>query len=269
MKKLKGWIVPILILVISVFYDARIGSILLAVYILYMLYRSRSAVFSRLGSRSYGKGDFNKALLWYERALKDPMAQPNTILSCSLILLKMGEWDRAREVYERVEDNDSLSEYGQGARKTSEALITWKEGQPVKAIQQMETLLPLFQNSTLFASLGAVYLSTGKNKKALEHCTEAYEFNKNHAIIRDNYARSLCLNGQEEEAALIWDAMIKEQSAMTEPYYNRAALYFKEDEIERAKGFYKKSQEYTLSQISYLSTEEYKELGRKLNISME
>jgi tetratricopeptide (TPR) repeat protein len=226
-------------------------------YILLLMYINRTKVFSYAGSVNYSKGSIEKALVWFERAYKSGRAKPKTVTSYAYLLLKSGNIGDARKILEKQMDSNILKDEKIYA-KANMALVKWKQGELHEAIEILEEVIPDFENSTIYGSLGYLLIQNGDLDKALEFNLKAYEYNDSNDIILDNLAQVYYLRGEYDKALEIFDKLIPKKPSFPEAYYNYGLTLHKTGDNENALENMNKALEYKTSFLSTVTKDEIK-----------
>jgi len=137
--------------------------------------------------------------------------------------------------------------------KLNMALVKWKKGNLDEAIADMEALYneDNYRSTVHYGTLGCFYLLSGQYSKALEFNREGYEYNNTDKVIRDNLAQTHLLMGDMREAKELYEALIADEPAFLEPYYNYGQLLGQMGDYEGALKSYRKALTY---EEKYLST---------------
>ena len=267
MRRIIPLVVLLIILVLSaVFVSPLAGSLLLLLYLLVQLYRKRGVYYSKRGYRAFSEGDISHAVAWYEKSYKRKNPSVKTTLSLALLYEKSGRFADARLLVERLKEEGALNDYEKGGLETTEAVLLWKEGYPEKADSKFREISATFRNTSLYGCMGAFYLARDDRDRAFSLAEEAYRFNGDNNIIRDNYACALSLQGRKGEARGIWEKLVGENCSIAEPYYHLARqIVLEEGDREEAKRILAKGLAFPLSRISYLKEEDFAGLLRDLD----
>jgi tetratricopeptide (TPR) repeat protein len=262
-KSVRRWIIPALILLFSIFVSRPIGLTLVAVYFVYILWSSRSSIFSQLAIRKYRQGDRDGALTWFSKAAANSSAGGTVLLSYALVLLKAGDYDNAESQIERAAEQE-LAEYNKNVHAAMRGLLEWKRGNAKQAVMDLQSLADEFRNTTLFGALGSLFIAEGMMERALTFNLEAYEFDPYDSIIADNLVRTRYLRGEIEEAEEILDALIDRAPMIPEPFLNKALIHESREEWDDAWQMAHSARQCTYSYLSYFSPEEIEEICERI-----
>jgi tetratricopeptide (TPR) repeat protein len=134
----------------------------------------------------YAKGEFQKALVVYERIVRDSKSSKDR-LSLSRIYLKAGRFDDAETQLRKINLMD-LDKIEVVQAKISLAQAVWKKGDLKDAIRRVEAVFETEKITLVYATLGYLYIEAGDLKKALAFNQEAYAYNPANTEICDNLA---------------------------------------------------------------------------------
>lgn len=267
-KRIGRWIVPTLILLVAILYNPQIGSILIAGYVVYVVWSTRSGLLSHLAVRKYRQADFEGALRWFSRAAANKKANATVVLSYALVLLKVGDFDAARACLDRVADQE-LSDYSKDALAAMRGVLEWKQGSARKAAADLGKLAEESKNANLFGALGALYISIDMLDAAYQIGLEAREFDPYNDTIADNLGRTLYLRGQIDEAEEIFDELIEREARLPEPYLNKALILESRGETEEAAGLVARARDIPYSHLSYYSPEDIELISERIEAKAE
>lgn len=260
---LNRWIPIILIVLVTVFYNARLGSILMFGYVVFLVITNRAGFFSWMAIRKYKQHDLPGALSWFEKAAKSKRVPATVLLSYALVLLKTGDFDTAESVLDRAENQD-LSDYNKNALAAMRGLLTWKRGRPGQAVVELRQLADEFKNITLFGALGSLYISQGMHDQAITLSEEGLELDKYDKIITDNLARAHYLKGEVDRAEELLDDLVDREVRQVEPYLNKALILEEREEIDEADRLVGRAKGQPYSHLSYFSEEEVEDIVSRI-----
>jgi tetratricopeptide (TPR) repeat protein len=249
------WIVPILLLLITILYNPRLGSLLIFFYAVYLLWSNRAGFLSWLAVKKYRQSDMEGALKWFSRAAGSRRVGGTVLLSYSLVLLKTGHFDSAEEALERAAEQE-LSDYDKNALSAMRGLLEWKRGNAGTAMVSLRSLAEDFENITLYGALGSLYLSQGRADEALRISREGLELDKYDRIINDNLGRAHYVKGDVEQAEEIFDELVDREVRIPEPYVNKALILEDRGELDQASGLVDRAKKQPYSHLSYFAQDE-------------
>jgi tetratricopeptide (TPR) repeat protein len=163
----------------------------------------------------FGKGEFQKALVIYERIVKDSKTSRDR-LSLARIYLKTGRFDDAEAQLRKLNLVD-LNQTEVVQAKLNLAQVVWKKGDVKDAIRRAEVVFATEKITLVYATLGYLYIEAGDLKKALAFNQEAYEYNSANSEICDNLAECWLALKEYQKALDLLVAISKQKIVPTFP----------------------------------------------------
>ncbi len=238
-----------------------VGKILLAVYFLYLIYKSLPAIYATAGGNAYKKGDKEKALTYFKKAANSKNAKANFISSYGYLLLRDGKITESEPYLEKAVELDDKLPQIKYSSLLNLSLLRWKQGRIPEAIKIAEDLKPNYLNSVVYEVLGYYYISNGNYKKAKTFNEEALLYDEDDDVIKDNMAQTHYFLSEYEEAEKIYSKIVP-NVAFPEAYYYYALIKIEMGEIDEAK----KLLEVALSKkVSFMSNINEEIIKNKLN----
>jgi len=257
MKLLKGllWIaVPVILVFFISKTSPLLGLLFALISIGAIVFFLRADLCTAMGQMRFAK-DHESGFRWFERALRSGKMRPHAQLVYTYLLLRDGHLDKAERLITKVTflAREKLDDTMKCSAKLNMALVKWKKGNLDEAIADMEALYneDNYRSTVHYGTLGCFYLLSGQYSKALEFNREGYEYNNTDKVIRDNLAQTHLLMGDMREAKELYEALIADEPAFLEPYYNYGQLLGQMGDYEGALKSYRKALTY---EEKYLST---------------
>ena len=175
------------------------------------------------------------------------------------ILLKGGDLQKARVVLAKASMIYAKPDV-KNKIKALRALVTWKEGNIKEAISSLEELVAEYKNTAVYQDLGLLYILDGNKEKALAFNLEAYDYNSDDLVIKDNLAVAYDLCGDKENAEKIYKELLELEPHFPEPYYGYGILLFEKGEKQKGLELIKKSLEKRFSFLSVMQKDEVENL---------
>jgi len=157
----------------------------------------------------FGKGEFQKALVLYERIVRDSKTSRDR-LSFARILMKVGRFDDAETQLRKLNLVD-LDKIEVVQAKLNLAQVVWKKGDVKDAIRRVEAVFETEKITLVYATLGYLYVEAGDMKKALAFNQEAYEYNSANSEICDNLAECWLALKEYQKALELLEAISKQK----------------------------------------------------------
>ena len=235
----------------SFLYNPTLGKVVLGVFIVYMLFSNRYIFYEVFATKAYKKGDMEKAISLFEKASKSTQ-NPRPKISYGYLLLKIGELDKASQVFKEMIDSD-MDEDSKIKAKSNYALVLWKKGELDSAINLLEEVLSEYTSTVVYGSLGYLYILKGDLEKAVEFNKEAYDYNDSDPIILDNLGNAYYLTGELSKSKEIYKELMNLNPQFPEAFYNYSLLLKKLGKLDEALDYMKKANNFNLSFLSNLT----------------
>jgi tetratricopeptide (TPR) repeat protein len=245
-------VVPVIIIIMVFKSGFLYGIASILVYIAIILIWKRERVYTILGTRKYHEKKMDKALHYFEKILKLNNPRPRNIIYYGYILLKTGDIKKAESVFNRILSM-KLDKSDKNYANSIVALLYWKQGNLDKAITLLEETIKEYETTTIYGSLGYLYIESGNLDKALEFNLSAYDYNDDDPIILDNLAQVYLLLGDIKKAEKILSRLMPKEPKFPEAYYNYAKYQKEKGLYEEALGSLNKALEFDISYLSAIS----------------
>lgn len=162
-------------------------------------YKGRRAVMA------HSKGDLTEARKLYDEVYAEGIEGPTVLLPYSILLLRTGEYEKAKEVLRKVEKSPKpLSPDQRAQMLTHYAVASWKTGRLDYAIGLLREVHRKNPNGTNYGTLGFLLIEQGDLEEALAFNTEAVEYDEEDAVALDNLAQVYYRLAGDKEEALKW-----------------------------------------------------------------
>lgn len=118
-------------------------------------------------------------------------------------------------------------------------LMYLDEGEYEKSIEAFAKAVDLNPNyGIVYSWMGNTYIEmVGKRQETIDSYRRAYEIDPENYVVRNNYIRSLMLEGKMDEALSMYEKQVRERPKFLFSYYRVSELYanYKGDEVESLK----------------------------------
>lgn len=198
-----------------------VGIPILLVYLAFILYKSKPAIYAIKGNKAFENGDYKKAINYYEVACNSFYCSDTIKIRYAYIALQANELSLCKDVLDIIPSNP-LKDPKFSSYKITEALLTWKSGNTQKAIEICKKANLKSKSTLLYETLGCLLLLDKRYYEALNYNREAYEQDKNNPVILDNLAQSYYFLGYYEKANEIYTQLLTSTEfkiTFSEPYY--------------------------------------------------
>lgn len=248
----KYFLLPLTAIIILFRLGILFGILGIIAYFALVWFLFKPSYYRYQGTAAYSKGDIDTALVFFKMAVDTKRASHNTITSYGYLLLKAGRVEEAEAVLEK-ELAAKRSREEMLHTKSNLALVIWKKGDLDAAINMMEEIMKEYKNTSIYGSLGYLYILKGDLEKALQFNLEAYDYNSENTIIMDNLGQNYYLLGDNDKSAEIYEKLMTLNPSFPEAYYNYGLVLERNNEKEKALEIMKKSLDF---KFTYLSTVE-------------
>jgi tetratricopeptide (TPR) repeat protein len=157
---------------------------------------------ARSAAQKLSKGDAAGAKKLYEEAIAQGLDDPRYLLSYSVILIREGEYQKAREFLVKHQNNPLMSGENKKQLFVNYAACVYKLGDLPKAISVLETQHAKEPSGMIFETLGYLYIEAGEKEKALEYNQKALEYDDEDPITLDNLGQTYFRLYDDKQKAL-------------------------------------------------------------------
>jgi tetratricopeptide (TPR) repeat protein len=246
-----GYIVILIILFIT---KPIIAIAIILASILYALYSNLSSIYAILGNRRFAVGDMEGTAAWYKKALIVKDCKPKTRTSYGYLLLKSGKVEEADATLKPLEKL-KLGPKDDSQLKMTYALVKWKSGKIDEAISMLDYVYTNYRCTTVYESLGYMYVLKGDLQKALEFNLEALDYNSDSNVITDNLGETYYYLGDFDKAIEVYEKLIPKNPSFPEPYFHYALSLKEKNNKEKALEMLEKALTFKQSFLSNLTHE--------------
>jgi len=209
------------------------GIIVLIALGAYFYIKRYSKLCVSMALRCYSRDDVKGCFRWFERAYKRGMDTQQKI-TYAYYLMREGRVERSENLLNAVLAFKLKPEVKYLA-KSNYAILLLKTGRIHEAIEELEEIFPYYKNSTIYGSLGYLYILRGNMEQAKTFNQEAYEYNKENTVILDNMVQ-LHIALKDYEAAYCYvQELLDKEPRFIEAYYNAALVEKELGKYEDAK----------------------------------
>jgi len=206
---------------------------------------------------AHGKGNTDEAMRLYQEAYAAGMNKARFLLPFSILLLRAGDYAKAREVLKKVEKSPGGITPGQrGQMLTNYAVACYKENRLDYAIELLREVYRKGPSGSIYGVLGFLLVEKGDFEEALTFNREAVEYDDEDPVTLDNLAQTYYRLGQDKEEARKWfeKAVGVKEDAIDSNYF--LALYdIEEGQIEKARERLTLASEGRFSPLNYATRE--------------
>ncbi|MBN1998334.1 tetratricopeptide repeat protein [candidate division KSB1 bacterium] len=183
------------------------------------------------GNNDYKKGDYEAAVVNYNKSIELNASDANVYRGKGLALLKLRKFDEAVEVFQKAVEIDPSNADAYSA--LGSALNLQKDY--TKAIEAYEKSIELDQTKykTIY-NLGLVYTKVKDNKNAIKYFRMATQVNPEYYTAFNSLGVALVNDDQLDQAIMAFDQAIAVKDDYDEAYFRKAAAYNKLGEYGEA-----------------------------------
>ncbi len=183
--------------------------------------------------QQYGSGNVDAAFHWFSKAEKRGMNGQQKI-TYAYYLMREGRVEQSEAILNGLLAF-KLSPEIKNSAKSNHAILLMKTGRLDEAREELEEIFPTFRTSNVYGSLGYLYILGDDMEKAKEFNLEAYDFNKENAVILDNMVQLYTKLGDYETAYQYATELMEKKPIFIEAYYNAAVVEKELGKLEDAK----------------------------------
>lgn len=219
----------------------------------------------RMALARQGKGDIEGAKKQYEEALAAGMDSAQYMLAYSVMLLRDGEYEKAKGVLVKTQKAPGLSDAQRQQLFMNYAVACYKLGDLGRAIELMEKQHQRSPSGLIFGTLGYLYVESGDLEKAKAFNQEALDYDDSDPIALDNMGQTLYrLAGDREAAKPYFEKALKEKSSQIDTLYFLAQYDIEEGNKEAAAEKLEKALEGRFSPLNHATRDKVQELLNQL-----
>ena len=198
------------------------------------------------------KAKYHSALEQYAQSVALGYKMPNSMLSYALLLMREGEYERAKEIMLELNKTPKLPDDARFQLRVNYSVYQWKTGKLDEAIATIRRAGDIKLNGTVYSMLG-MYLvdkarQTGDFEEALAFNASAMDYDDEDGEVLDNMGQLYALmaqaareRGETEQAGeyrkKAWEYFVKAHKAaprqITTIYY-LASMCLEDGECEKA-----------------------------------
>lgn len=218
--------------------------------------------------RKYQSGDIEAAKKLYEEALQSGLQDPRYILSYSVLLLRSGEYQKARELLVAHQNNPLLNGESKKQLYVNYAVSMYKLGDPDKAVRVLESQHQKDPSGLVYQTLGYLYVAAGNKDKALSFNQEALEYDDEDPITLDNLAQAYYLIEKDKATAKeYFEKALAVKPGQIDTLYFLAQYDLEDGNKEAAAEKLQKALEGRFSPLNHATREMIEDQLKSLNIS--
>ena len=223
-----------------------------------------ASIKARNAASKYSKGDIEGAIKLYQEAISDGLTDVRALLTYSVILIRQGKFQEARELLVKIQKYPMTDE-SRCQLFINYASCVYKLGEVQKGIDILERQHEKQPCGVIYDTLGYLYVEAGETEKALSFNTEAYEYDDEDPITLDNLGQTYYrLLGDKEKAREYFEKAIEIKPGQIDTLYFLAQYDLEAGDKAAAKAKLEKALEGKFSPLNYVSRKKVQELVNSL-----
>ncbi len=215
--------------------------------------------------KAHQEGRTEEAMKLYQEVLDEGNRDPAIILPYSVLLIRNGEYAKAREM---LVENQKLPMNPDQKNQlfVNYAACVYKMGELQKGIDLLERQHQKQPSGMVYETLGYLYIEAGDAEKAMAYNTEALEYDEEDAITLDNLGQlHYRLLGDKETAKGYFEKALEIKPGQIDTLYFLAQYDLEAGDREAAKEKLEKAMEGRFSPLNYASKDMVQSLLNSLN----
>lgn len=145
------------------------------------------------GKVAQAKEKYQAALKLYGEAVRQGNTAPNIMQAYTLLLMREDEYEKARELMERMSRSKDLSDAEWVQLRLQYSIYLWHTGQLDRAIETIQRAAAKGMSGSIYGTLGMYWVDkarqTGEFGPALEFNRQAMDYDDEDAATLDNMAQ--------------------------------------------------------------------------------
>jgi len=213
-------------------------------------------IYGFLAYYSHSRGEYEKAKKLYEKSLQRECNKPNYLLSYGVLLLREGQFEKAKELFSTVLVELPVQEKYKNMAKINISLAYWKLGDIDIAIEMLEEVHRKYPSGKVYGTLGYLLIQKGDLERALEYNLEALEYDDEDPVILDNLGQIYYKMGEIDKAKEFLKRAEEEKDDQAITLYYLGLIYSQEGNKELAKEKLEKALTCNLTALSAVTRED-------------
>ena len=220
---------------------------------------------ARLAARKLSSGDASEAKKLYQEAVDAGLTDPRYLLSYSVLLIREGEFQKARELLVKNQKNPYLTDDTRKQLFVNYAVCVYKLGDMTKGIELLERQHAKDPSGLIFETLGYLYIEAGDTEKALAYNQQSLEYDDEDPISLDNMAQTYYrLVGDHNKAREYFEKAISLKPGQIDTLYFLALYDQEAGDYEAARAKLNTALKGRFSPLNYASREKVEQLLAQL-----
>jgi len=222
-------------------------------------------IYGFLGYYNHSRGNFEKAKDFYEKSLQQGCNKPNYLLSYGVLMLREGQFEKAKELFSTVLVELSVQEKYKNIAKMNISLAYWKLGEIDVAVEMLEEVHRKYPSGKVYGTLGYLLIQKGDLERALEYNLEALDYDDEDPVILDNLGQVYYKMGEMEKAKEFFEKAEEAKDDQAVTLYHLGLIYSQEGNKELAKEKLEKALTCNLTPLSAVTRQDIEKALRNLD----
>ena len=216
---------------------------------------------ARMAAKKMSSGDTAEARKLYEEAIAAGLTDPRYLLSYSVLLIRDGEYQNARELLVKNQKNPYMTDDQKKQLFVNYAVCVYKLGDLSKGIELLERQHAKDPCGLIYETLGYLYIEADALEKALAFNQEALEYDDEDPITLDNLGQTYYRLANDTEKAKEYFLKAHElKPSQIDTLYFLAQYDIKDGNTEAAKAKLETALEGRFSPLNFASKEQVEAL---------
>ena len=212
---------------------------------------------ARSAAKKMSDGNNAEAKKLYEEAVEAGLNEPRYLLSYSVLLIREGEFQKARELLVQNQNNPLLTDDSRRQLYVNYAVCVYKLGDLQKGIELLERQHAKEANGLIFETLGYLYIEAGDTEKALAFNKQGMEYDDEDPITLDNLGQTYYrMLNDPEQARTYFEKAHELKPGQIDTLYFLAQYDLAAGDREAAKEKYTQALKGRFSPLNYASREQ-------------
>ena len=215
-----------------------------------------ASIKARNAASKMSAGNTAEAKKLYEEAIAAGLDDPRYLLSYSVLLIREGEFQKARELLVANQKNPKLTDDNRKQLFVNYAVCVYKLGDLQKGIELLERQHAKDPSGLIFETLGYLYIEAGDAEKALAYNQQGLEYDAEDPITLDNLGQTYYrLLNDKESARPYFEKAHELKPSQIDTLYFLAQYDVEANQPESAKEKLRQALQGRFSPLNYASRE--------------
>ena len=216
---------------------------------------------ARMALTKQSEGDNEAARALYEQAMAAGLNDARSMLSYSVLLLRSGDYEKAKEILVKCQKAPGISEEQKQQLHMNYAVCCYKLGDMKRALELLERQDLRKPTGMIYGTLGYLYVEAGDFEKAAAYNQKALDYDDEDPVCLDNMGQTYYrLLNDKEKAKPYFDKAIAIKPGQIDTLYFLAQYDIEAGDAGAAVEKLEKALEGRFSPLNYATPQMLKEL---------